>query len=133
MKQYDIFGKVHDMDDDGKYTKKVQSPVYEIKGDKPHVLELYDKTKSDRMISRINRAEIPEDIRKFLTLAAGRHTVFNYDRIAEYYAHAPKEVQSLMEESALIIIDFKKAIQLGYVKLSEDIVQEYLRQEGDEE
>lgn len=32
-----------------------------------------------------------------------------------------KEVQELMEDSALIIIDFKDAISKGYVKLSKDI------------
>ena len=32
----------------------------------------------------------------------------HFARIAEFYAHASPEVQALMEESALVIIDFKR-------------------------
>ena len=46
---------------------------------------------------------------------------FNYELIAEYYAHATKEMQILMEKSALVIIDINDAIANGYVKLSENI------------
>ena len=45
----------------------------------------------------------------FLINAAYRHITFNYSNIADYYAHSSKEMQELMEESALIIIDFEKA------------------------
>jgi hypothetical protein len=53
--------------------------------------------------------------------AAKRHTVFNYRLIAEYYATASKEMQGLMERSALVIIDINNAIANGYVKLSERV------------
>lgn len=53
--------------------------------------------------------------------AATRHYAFNYKNIAEYYAHAPAEIQELMEESALVIIDYNNAIRNGYVQLSEDL------------
>jgi hypothetical protein len=33
-----------------------------------------------------------------------------------------------MENSALIIIDFEKAIQYGYVKLNDDITEHYLNE-----
>ena len=36
-----------------------------------------------------------------------------------------------MEKSALVIIDFEKAIQLGYVKLSEEIKNQYLQEYGE--
>lgn len=51
--------------------------------------------------------------------AATRHIVFNYERIADYYASASKEVQELMEQSALVIIDFDKAIEQGFVQLND--------------
>jgi hypothetical protein len=54
-----------------------------------------------------------------------RHIVFDYQKIADYYAHASKEIQELMEKSALVIIDFNKAIQNGYVKLSHEIAKQY--------
>ena len=62
-------------------------------------------------------------------MAASRHIVFNYSKIADYYAHASSEMQRLMEQSALVIIDIDDAIANGYVKLSKDI-QELLDKTG---
>jgi hypothetical protein len=39
-------------------------------------------------------------------------------------------MQSLMEDSALVIIDFKKAIEKGYVELSNSITEIYLSDNG---
>jgi len=61
---------------------------------------------------------LPADIAAFLTAAAHRHTVFNYSAIAEYYCHAPANLQALMEASALVIIDFDQAIERGFVQLT---------------
>ncbi len=36
-----------------------------------------------------------------------------------------------MEKSALVIIDFEKAIQLGYVRLCEEIRNQYLEEYGE--
>jgi hypothetical protein len=126
MKQSALFGDEFQDDSEKKYTTKINAPVYEPKNIKPHVLELYDNSKSQRLINEIKNSNITEDEKKFLIYAATRHIIFNYEKIADYYAHSNKEVQNLMERSALVIIDFEKAIQLGYVKLSEDIKSEYL-------
>lgn len=67
----------------------------------------------------------------FLIDAARRHNVFNYERIADYYAHATPEMQQLMERSALVIIDFEKAIEYGYVKLCNEIKTQYLEDYGE--
>jgi dTDP-glucose 4,6-dehydratase len=45
----------------------------------------------------------------------------NYEKIANFYAHSSKECQELMECNALVIIDFNKAIENGFVKLTEEI------------
>lgn len=107
------------------YTAKVESPIYVPSGDCPAEADLYDTGKTNGLIDRIMGADLPEPVRAFLLHAAGRHTVFRYDRIAEFYAHAPHETQGLMEESALVIIDFKKAIELGFVRLSAELAEAY--------
>lgn len=96
-----------------KYTRKIESPVYEIKGEEPGIGELYDDAKCEELKARIEKAKIPNDVKEFLMLAATRHIVFNFEKIAEYYARAPKGVQRLFEESALVIIDFDDAIRGG--------------------
>ncbi len=130
MKQFNLFGKPESVTE-GKYTSKIKAPVYEPKNKKPHILELMDDSKTKRLIREIKMSEIPEEEKVFLIEAAKRHTVFNYEKIADYYAHSSPEVQNLMERSAMVIIDFEKAIELGYVQLSKDISNQYLQEYGE--
>lgn len=117
---------------EGRYTKKIESPVYEPSEEVPDIIDLFDRTRYEELLADIDAAaDIPDEVREFLRAAAGRHIRFNYKRIADYYSHAPKNVQELMEDSALVIIDFRKAIELGYVKLSNDIREQYLKEYGD--
>ena len=125
MKQFDLFGN-EIVEDDGKYTKKIELPLYEPKNTKPHILELSDRTKARRLINKIRNSNVSEEEKTFLIGAAQRHVIFNYNRIADYYAHASKEMQELMEDSALVILDFEKAIELGYAKLSDNLLQTFL-------
>jgi hypothetical protein len=113
------------VEDEEKYTRNIEAPIYEPKGSKPPIKELYDDTKTNELISEIDNSDLPDDIKSFLRHAARRHTVFNYKKIADYYAHSNEAVQRLMENSALVIIDFDRAIELGYVKLSEKVAQQY--------
>lgn len=116
---------------DDVYSRKIAAPIYEPKGEKPELRELFDEEKAKKLIADIEAADIPQEEKDFLIIAARRHTVLNYKRIAEYYAHASEPVQRLMEDSALIIIDFNRAIELGYVKLSEEIAKLYEADYGD--
>lgn len=117
--------------EDQKYSSKIESPIYEPKNQKPHIVELCDKSKTHRLMQEIENSNLPYEEKMFLLDAARRHTVFNYEKIADYYAHASKEMQHLMERSALIIIDFDKAIEYGYVKMCDEIRKQYLEEYGE--
>lgn len=108
-------------DDENKYTDKVTSPTYEPVGEKPDLTELYDDQKAMDLIVTVQQSKLPEKEKQFLMAAASRHIVFDYSKIANFYAHSSKECQELMEASALVIIDFNKAIENGFVKLTEEI------------
>lgn len=118
---------------DEKYTTKVEIPQYEVTGEEPPIKELVDLTKTNELISKIKSSNVTEEQKEFLIEAAKRHSVFNYAKIAEYYAHQDKEMQELMEDSALVIIDFDDAIKNGYVQLRSEILgleeQEYEEEE----
>lgn len=103
------------------YTRKVEPPTYEPKGPKPAISDLMDETKTKGLIAKIESSKLPEDEKRFLIAAAHRHTVFNFENVAEYYAHSEAAVQDLFEDSALVIIDFGKAIEQGFVVVSEGI------------
>lgn len=126
-KQASLFGAELEIDqEESKYSSKIEAPVYEPKNKKPHLMELVDISKSNSLIREVLASAIPQDEKEFLIEAAKRHSVFNYEKIADYYAHASPETQALMEKSALVIIDFGKAIQNGYVRLCDEIKNQYL-------
>ncbi len=117
-------------EEEKKYTMKTNIPQYEIKGEIPELNELVDVSKTNELLRRIKESNVSEEEKRFLRLGAYRHLCFNYTKIAEYYAQADKEMQELMEDSALVIIDFEDAIAKGYVQLSEQVA--LLRGEEDE-
>lgn len=120
-------------DDEGDpYTTKIDTPVYEPSEIVPAVGELYDEEKTRRLQSRIRKAGLPVEVEKFLMSAAERHTVFNFNKIADYYASAEAEIQALFEESALVIIDYEKAIENGFVHLTKKMVDIVYSEEGED-
>ena len=106
---------------DNKYTKKVSIPQYLPKGVQPSINSIYSRKKYDELIQEINISNLPDEEKEFLRLAATRHIVFDYSKIADYYAHSDVDVQRLMEQSALVIIDVDDAIANGYMRLSKNI------------
>lgn len=104
-----------------KYSTKILAPQYLPSKVVPKIEELYNYNKYSKLLATINKSNITEEEKKFLKFAATRHIIFNYSKIADYYAHASKEMQELMEQSALVIIDFDDAIANGYVRLSKAV------------
>ena len=113
--------------DDKKYSRNIQIPQYEPKNAKPPIYALYDDTKKNKICQNIryakNTGKINDAEYMFLMSAAQRHTVYRYDKIADYYAHASKTMQELMEESALVIVDADDAIMNGYVEATDRMTE----------
>lgn len=131
-KQINLFGRLFAPTDDGKYTSKIEAPIYEPKNLQPRIQELYSKEKTRKLLNEIEKSNVSAVEKKFLITAAERHTVFNYERIADYYSHASEEMQDLMEKSALVIIDFDKAIEYGYVQLCDKLRKQFMEDYGEE-
>jgi hypothetical protein len=112
----------NDLLDADKYTAKIEAPIYEIKGQLPKIEDLYSTEKTGSLTSKIHNTDMPDDVRGFLMAAATRHTVFNYENIAEFYAHQDEEIKRLMEDSALVIIDWDSAVENGYIKLTKALM-----------
>jgi ParB-like chromosome segregation protein Spo0J len=114
------------------YTNKIVAPIYEPKGEQPPISDLIDRSKTEELMKGIKAADLPNEVAEFLRFAAERHTTFHFRNIAEFYCHADKPTQDLMEKSALIIIDFDKAIENGFVHLTEKL-RALADQENDED
>jgi len=108
------------------YTSKIEAPIYEPSNLKPLISELVNDTKTRELIKEIEASTLEDSEKEFLKLAAQRHLVFNYSKIADYYSHSSKETQKLFEKSALVIIDFDKAIENGFVELTKNITKQFL-------
>lgn len=132
VKQGNLFGaEFAPKEKKQKYSPGVEVPIYEPKNPKPHVLLLINKQKTHKLIEEIEASNVSNDEKAFLISAAQRHTIFDYEKIADYYAHSSKEMQHLMERSALVIIDFEKAIEYGYVKMCDEIRKQYFEDYGE--
>lgn len=126
-----LLGLGGDADGDA-YTKKIIAPTYEPDGEKPDIDELVDMEKCNELLRAIEASTLPEDEKTFLRRAAARLMVFDYHLIADYYSHSGEEMQDLMERLALVIIDFEKAIENGYVKLTADLSETFLEATEDD-
>lgn len=109
-------------EEDTRYSHALFDKIYyKPTGVKPGVAEMIDTSKYDTLLENIEKSNVSETDKKFLRLAAARHLVFMYDKIADYYTNSSPEVQDLMEQSALVILDLHTAIANGYVKCAQRI------------
>lgn len=106
-----------------RYSRKIDIPIYEPTNDKPDIAELFDDSRTKELLAEIDSSDLTSDEKRFLTIAAQRHTVLHFARIADLYAHGSAALQRLMENSALVIIDYNRAIELGYAKLTKQIAE----------
>lgn len=101
----------------GHYTTKVNTIQYTPHGPKPAISDFVNTDKYFKLLDKINKSNVSDDDKMFLKLAAARHIIFDFGKIANYYAYADKELQQLMEDSALVIIDFNDAVRKGFIVL----------------
>lgn len=114
-----------------KYTSVVDIPQYQPGEEPVELWECFDDERYREMLEEIDGSGLPEDEKEFLRLAASRHIVFSYKKIADYYARASKRMQELMERSALVIIDVEDAIKWGFARLSSYLDEIEEREKGE--
>ena len=129
----DLFAKPIDDDEENVYTQNIDAPTYEPTDVKPEITDLFNDEKAMDLIVTIKNSKLNEKEKQFLMTAASRHIVFDYAKIANFYAHSSKECQELMENSALVIVDFNKAIENGFVKLTKDINNMFDQNENEDD
>lgn len=114
------------------YTQKIKTPIYKPSKIKPKIKDLINNEKTQELIKKIESSNLKKEIKDFLKLSCQRFLEFNYSKIADYYAHSDKQTKEIMEELALVIIDFKKAFELGYINLNKKIGEQYLEEHEEE-
>lgn len=107
--------------EESKYTRKIEIPIYEPSSVMPKVSQLFNTEKRDELILEIDKHDLPDEVKLFLYSAAERHTQFNFAQIADFYAHANKEIKQLFEDSALVIIDYDDAVKNGFIAYQDEV------------
>ena len=105
------------------YSRNIEIPTYQITGAEPTIAECVDVSAVNKLIKQIDESNVSEEQKEMLRICAYRHAVIHFDNIAEYYAHQDKEMQNLMEENALVIIDFDRAIEKGFVDMTDKLLR----------
>jgi len=121
----DLLDEFHEDDGSGvEYTDKIKTPEYQPTQDEPPDLsELYDRGRYDDLLDVIESKDLPDELDRFMRLAAQRHVIFDYENIAEYFAHADAETQELMELLTLVIVDYEQAVEQGFVNFADDTLE----------
>lgn len=113
-----------------KYTRKMYTPIYEPSALKPSIQDLYNTDKRDELLKEIAEDDtLDHEMRAFLNSAAERHTAFNFSKIADYYSHLPIKYKGHFENSALVIVDYDKAVRNGFIAFDKEVQEsreEYL-------
>lgn len=118
-----------DKEEENIYTDKIETPIYEPDGSNPGLQELIDTKKRQELIEEIEALDMPMDVRAFLSASAYRHDQFNFSKIANYYAQCQNpDIKRLMENSALVIIDYERAIELGFVSMTKELAEMYAKE-----
>jgi len=105
-----------------KYTRKIYTPLYTPSENKPLLSELYDTSKRDELVSEIESDDnLDDDMKNFLISAAERHVSFDFAKIADFYSHLPIKYKHHFENSALVIIDFDKAVRNGFISYQKEV------------
>ena len=116
---------------DDTYTKKVEAPIYTPSEKEAKLSDMFDNKRVKALLKKIEGAKIEdEQLKDFLISSAYRFIQFRFDKIADYYARCKdRKVKDLMEEMALIIIDYDKAVELDYVKTFNSILKNLSQEE----
>lgn len=99
-----------------KYSKKIQSVIYEPREVAPTIAELYNEGRYLQLVEKIKDVE-DQELRKFLMLAAARFVVIDFEKCGDYYSSADKDTQRIFESLALVIPDIGAAIENGFINL----------------
>ena len=119
-----IYGKQGlTMNEKERYVKKIKIPIFQPKGINVSLNECVDIDKFLEYMEKIDTLKqenkIDENQYKFLKLSATRFIVFNFENIAEYFCNANADMQKIMQELALVLIDYDDALKASIIEAGE--------------
>ena len=112
----------HNLDEE-RYAENIGTIIYEPKETNHEITDLYS-TNFDRFDHMIEKIE-NEELRKFFHLRKHWFTVFNFKKIADYYAYqATAEEQKVFEALGLVLLDRNQLIENGFVQVIDEFMND---------
>lgn len=102
----------------------IQLPFYIPAETEPTINQLANLDKTNELIDKINSLDINEDLKDLLKIRASFFTDFNFQKIADFYAKQPKEIQDIFKDLGMIILAPKEALEKGFIELSDYLIEE---------
>jgi ParB-like chromosome segregation protein Spo0J len=102
----------------------IQLPFYIPAETEPTINQLANLDKTNELIDKINSLDINEDLKDVLKIRASFFTDFNFQKIADFYAKQPKEIQDIFKDLGMIILAPKEALEKGFIELSDYLIEE---------
>ncbi len=101
----------------------IEIPFYEASNIIPNIQELADTTEVNELINKIEKLEIENDLKNILKIRASFFADFNFQKIADFYHHSNEEIKSIFEDLGMVILAPKKALEKGFIEISENIME----------
>lgn len=118
------FGFDLDQGDDDTYTGKTEGLIYEPADEKPEAFEMYDLSETQSLQRELNKLNIGIEFKEMLEAAAYRFAVFDYSKIADYYANGTDQEKKAIELLEMVIVDRGGKIEKAATKFVDDSEKE---------
>lgn len=102
----------------------VSIPYYEPAEKAPNCSELADLSEVEELNDLITKLEPEDGLEPILRARAAFFAEFDFQKIADYYANADKELQELMKRLGLVIVIPKEAYERGMCDFREGFDEE---------
>jgi hypothetical protein len=99
----------------------IEIPFYEASEIAPNIDELANINEVKELINKIDKLEIKNELKEILKIRASFFADFDFQKIADYYHHSSDETKAIFENLGLVILAPKKALEMGFVEISENI------------
>ena len=99
-------------------------PYYTPAEETPETKDLADLSEVDELMEMIANTKCDPELSKILQVRAAFFAEFNFQKIADYYAHSDKKVKELMKRLGLVIVIPKEAYERGMCDFRESFDEE---------
>lgn len=103
---------------------EVSIPYYTPAEETPETKDLADLSEVDDLMEMIANTKCDPELSKILQVRAAFFAEFNFQKIADYYAHSDKKVKELMKRLGLVIVIPKEAYERGMCDFRESFDEE---------